>query len=312
MLFPDMDNPLIVIVGPTCVGKTEASIYLAEKLNGEIISADSRTFYRGMDIGTAKPTKAELNRVPHHLINVTNPDNTWNLAIFQQNAQAIIKEIHLRNHIPFLVGGTGQYIRSVAYNWSPPSIPPNPILRSALEKMVEVNGKELLHNALLLLDPEAALLIDSRNVRRTIRALEVIFSSGERFSSQRGKNISPYKLITIGLERPRVELYERIDLRIEKMFAEGFIKEVKTLLELGYSPELPSMSAIGYRECTKVVLGYISVEQAIEEIKKKTRIFVRRQANWFKPTDISIHWFNISEQNISDIEKFLRLFLKLI
>ncbi len=310
MLSPDMDNPLIVIVGPTCVGKTEVSIYLAETLNGEIISADSRTFYRGMDIGTAKPTKAELDRVQHHLINVTNPDDTWNLAIFQKNAQAAIEDIHKRNHIPFLVGGTGQYIRSVAYNWSPPSTPPNPILRNTLEKIAEINGKEFLHDALHKLDPEAASMIDSRNVRRTIRALEVIFSSGERFSSQRKKNISPYRLITIGLDRPRVELYERIDLRIEKMFADGLIYEVKTLLELGYSPELPSLSAIGYRECVKVIFGDVSVEQAIKDIKKKTRIFVRRQANWFKTTDTNIHWFNISEQKISDIKDLLMFFLK--
>ncbi|MFH2037871.1 MAG: tRNA (adenosine(37)-N6)-dimethylallyltransferase MiaA [Chloroflexota bacterium] len=304
-----MNNPLVAIVGPTCVGKTEVSISLAEKFNGEIISADSRTFYRGMDIGTAKPTKTDLDRVPHHLINVTDPDNTWNLAIFQKNALAAIKDIYLRNHIPFLVGGTGQYIRAVAYNWSPPSIPPNSILRISLEKMAELRGKEFLHNALHLLDPEAALTIDSRNVRRTIRALEVIFSSGEQYSSQRKRNISPYNLITIGLNRPRVELYERIDFRIEKMFADGFINEVKTLLEMGYSPDLPSMSAIGYRECARVVLGDISVEQAIEDIKKKTRIFVRRQANWFKPTDIKIHWFNTSEHKLSDIFVFLQLFL---
>ena len=310
MSSPEMDNPLIVIVGPTCVGKTEASINLAEKLNGEIVSADSRTFYKGMDIGTAKPTKEELDRVPHHLINVANPDDTWNLAIFQQKAKAAIADIHLRNKIPFLVGGTGQYIRSVAFNWSPPSISPNPVLRNTLEKMVEIQGKEFLHSALQLLDPDAAKIIDPRNVRRTIRALEVIFSSGVRFSSQRGDNISPYRLITIGLERPRVDLYERIDLRIEKMFAGGFINEVISLLELGYSPELPSMSAIGYRESAKVATGEISSEQAIEEIKRKTRIFVRRQANWFKPTDSSIHWFNISENNFSEIEGFLQEFLK--
>lgn len=307
----DMDNPLIVIVGPTCVGKTEASIYLAEKLNGEIVSADSRTFYKGMDIGTAKPTKEELDRVRHHLINVTNPDNTWNLALFQQNAQAAIAEIHSRNRIPFLVGGTGQYIRSVAYNWSPPSISPKPILRNTLEKMVESRGKEFLHSALQLLDPDAAKMIDPRNVRRTIRALEVIFSSGVRFSSQRKESTSPYRLITIGLERSRVDLYKRIDLRIEKMFTDGFINEVQSLIELGYSPDLPSMSAIGYRECAKAILGEITVEQAIEEIKKKTRIFVRRQANWFKPTDSYIHWFDISEKNYSDIEVILQLFLKI-
>lgn len=310
MLSHNMDCPLIVIVGPTCVGKTEASIYLAEKFNGEVISADSRTFYRGMDIGTAKPSKEEFDRVPHHLINVTNPDNTWNLAIFQQKAKVAIDEIYSRDHIPFLVGGTGQFIRSVAYNWSPPAISPKPILRNTLEKIGEIKGKEFLHSALHLLDPDAANMIDPRNVRRTIRALEVIFSSGKRFSSQRKENTSPYRLLIIGLERPRIDLYERIDMRIEKMFSDGFIDEVKSLLELGYSPELPAMSAIGYRECVKIISGEFTQEQAIEEIKKKTRIFVRRQANWFKPTDNNIHWFDISENNFSEIEKLLQLFQK--
>jgi tRNA dimethylallyltransferase len=310
MSSPEMDNPLVVIVGPTCVGKTEVSIHLAEKLNGEIVSADSRTFYRGMDIGTAKPTKEEQQRVPHHLVDVTSPDQTWNLAVFQQNAQAIIREIHLRNHLPFLVGGTGQYIRSVANNWSPPSISPDPGLRNALGILADEKGKEFLYKALILLDPEAAKIIDPRNVRRTIRALEVIYSSGMHFSSQRKKGVSPYRLITIGLTRPRVELYERIDRRIDGMFANGFVSEVKSLLDSGFSPDLPSLSAIGYRECANVVVGNITEEQAIEEMKRKTRIFVRRQSNWFKPTDPDIQWFNISEQPFSEIENYLRLYLK--
>jgi tRNA dimethylallyltransferase len=306
-----MDKPLIVIVGPTCVGKTEASIYIAEKLNGEIISADSRTFYRGMDIGTAKPSKDELKRVRHHLIDVADPDNTWNLAIFQQKAEAAIRDIHSRNHIPFLVGGTGQYIRSVAFNWSPPPISPDPRLRIALEKLGLERGKETLYRALLLLDPEAAKLIDFRNVRRTIRALEVILFTGVKFSIQRKKNLSPYKLIMIGLERPRVDLYERIDKRIEKMVSDGLIEEVKKLLGSGYSPDLPSMSAIGYRECAQVVAGNITIDQAIIEIKKKTRIFVRRQANWFKLSDSTIQWFNISEQSFPAIEEYIHQFLKI-
>jgi len=310
MWFHNMHNPLVVIVGPTCVGKTEASINLAEKLNGEVISADSRTFYKGIDIGTAKPGKEELDRVRHHLINVTNPDKPWNLAIFQQNAKAAILEIYSRNHIPFLVGGTGQFIRSVAYNWSPPAIPPKPILRNILEQLGEIKGKEFLHHALQVLDPDAARSIDPRNVRRTIRALEVIFSSGKRFSTQRTEDTSPYQLVIIGLQRSRNDLYERIDMRIEKMFKDGFTKEVKTLLELGYSPELPAMSAIGYRECAKIVLGEITEEEAIVEIKRKTRIFVRRQANWFKPTDRNIHWFDISGRNYSEIERLLQSFLK--
>jgi tRNA dimethylallyltransferase len=244
MLSPESDKHLVAIVGPTCVGKTETSIYLAEKFKGEIISADSRTFYIGMDIGTAKPQKEDLSRVPHHLINVTTPDNPWNLAIFQKYAKAAIAEVHSRNHVPFLVGGTGQYIRAVAYNWSPPSISPNPDLRNILEKLADDQGNDFLHSVLQLLDPEAAKNIDPRNIRRTIRALEVIFISGRQFSIQRRENTPSYKLITIGLERSREDLYKRIDMRIEKMFSDGFVNEVRTLLEQGYSSELPSMSAI--------------------------------------------------------------------
>lgn len=310
MLSPESDKPLVAIVGPTCVGKTETSIYLAEKFKGEIISADSRTFYIGMDIGTAKPSKEELARVPHHLINIAFPDNTLNLAIFQNNAKAAIAEVYSRNHIPFLVGGTGQYIRAVVYNWSPPSISPNPILREILEKLAENQGNDFLQNALQLLDPEAAKNIDPRNIRRTIRALEVIFISGRQFSIQRRENTPWYRLITIGLIRSREDLYKRIDMRIEKMFTEGFVDEVRILLEQGYSSELPSMSAIGYRECARVISGELSEKQAIEEIKRKTRIFVRRQANWFKPSDQNIHWFNISENNFSAIENYVEGFLK--
>jgi tRNA dimethylallyltransferase len=300
-----MGKPLIVILGPTCVGKTETSIFLAEKLDGEIISADSRTFYKAMDIGTAKPSKEEQLRIQHHLVDVADPNQTWNLAIFQQAARQVIQQIHLRGHIPFLVGGTGQYIRSVIYNWSLPAIFPDPRMRIILENFALAEGNESLHHALHILDPEAASLIDARNVRRTIRALEVIFTSGRQFSSLRSSNTSPYHLITIGLLRPRVELYERIDRRIDQMFANGFIKEVKSLIEAGYSPDLPSFSAIGYRECANVIAGHISKEQAITEIKRKTRIFVRRQANWFKVSDPGIHWFDLSESSFSDIEEFL-------
>ncbi len=185
--------PLILIVGPTAVGKTEIAIQLAEKMNGEIISADSRLFYRGMDIGTAKPTLEEQARVPHHLIDVANPDETWSLAQFQQSAQAIIADIHARGKLPFLVGGTGQYVRAVSEGWSPPEVKPDERLRGELEKMRQEKGNSWLHEKLGLLDPEAAEKIDPRNVRRTIRALEVILTTGRRFSSQRGQAESPYQ-----------------------------------------------------------------------------------------------------------------------
>ena len=297
--------PLILIVGPTAVGKTELAIQLAESLNGEIVSADSRLFYRGMNIGTAKPSQEEMNRIPHHLIDIVEPDETLSLAVFQQEAKRIITEIHTRGRLPFLVGGTGQYVRAVTQGWQPPEVVENPKMRDELEKTKEERGAEWLHAKLAYLDPESALKIDARNVRRTVRALEVILTTGRKFSEQRGQGEAPYRLITIGLTRPREELYQRVDERIEAMFSAGFVDEVQSLLERGYAPSLPSMSAIGYRECVSVVQGQLTTEQAKVEMKRATRVFVRRQANWFKESDPEIAWFRVKEGVVMEVEKYI-------
>ena len=298
--------PLILIVGPTAVGKTEISIQLAEGLNGEIVSADSRLFYRGMDIGTAKPSREEQARVPHHLIDVANPDEILSLAVFQQKAREAIADIHKRNKLPFLVGGTGQYIRAVTQGWSPPEVKPDEHLRNELVKMKEERGLFWLHEKLRGLDPAAAERIDPRNVRRTIRALEVIMTTGKKFSEQRGQGESPYRLIAIGLTRPREELYQRVDARVEAMYANGLMDEVKGLLARGYSPSLPTMSAIGYRECVQALEGKITVEEAKQLTRRATRVFVRRQANWFKESDPNILWFLVSDGIVDEIEKNIR------
>ena len=298
---------LILLVGPTAVGKTELSLQLAERLNGEIVSADSRLFYRGMDIGTAKPTAEERTRVPHHLIDVAEPDEIWSLAMFQQAATEIIADIHKRGKLPFLVGGTGQYIRAVTEGWTPPEVEPDPRLRDVLDELAKEGGIYWLYEGLKRIDPLAAEKIDPRNVRRTIRALEVILTTGRLFSNQRGRSNSPYNLLTIGLKRSREELYQRVDERIEAMFAAGFLDEVKGLLDEGYSPDLPTMSAIGYRECIQVVEGQLSVEQAKVEMRRATRILVRRQANWFKEDDPNIHWFDVGQENlVKMVEDFIK------
>ena len=306
--------PLILLVGPTAVGKTELAIQLAGRLNGEIVSADSRLFYRGMDIGTAKPTREEQARAPHHLIDIANPDETLSLAVFQEKAHETIAAIHKRGKLPFLVGGTGQYIRAVTEGWTPPEVVPDERLRNILEKlalshvegMKDEKGSNWLHDKLKMIDPDAAEKIDARNVRRTIRALEVILTTGRKFSEQRGQSESPYHLITVGLTRPRTELYERVDQRIETMFANGFVDEVKGLLEKGYSPTLPSMSAIGYRECVRLVKGELTEEQTKAEIRRATRIFVRRQANWFKESDPYIKWFHPNQEKVVEqIEQYI-------
>ncbi|MEN6411003.1 MAG: tRNA (adenosine(37)-N6)-dimethylallyltransferase MiaA [Anaerolineaceae bacterium] len=306
-----MDNrpPLIVILGPTAVGKTELSLRLAERFGGEIVSADSRLFYRGMDIGTAKPTLAERRRVPHHLIDVSNPDQTWSLSVFQAEAKQVIADIHARGKLPFLVGGTGQYITAVTDNWIPPAQAPDERLRKALEDWAAEVGKLGLYERLAVLDPEAAKKIDYHNVRRTIRALEVIFKTGKKFSEQRQKTSSPYRVLKLGLDRPRDELYQRVDARIAQMLADGFAGEVHKLLDAGYAANLPTMSAIGYREMCAYLQGTMSLDEAVAQMKRLTRVYVRRQGTWFKEDAADITWLvmsdQVEEEAVAKIQQFL-------
>jgi len=292
MLWPDLPAPLVVLVGPTAVGKTEFSLRLAERLDAEIVSADSRLFYRGMDIGTAKPSAEERRRVPHHLIDVADPDECWSLALFQRSAAQAIAGIHQRGRLPLLVGGTGQYVRAVIEGWEIPAQQPDAALRLVLERWAAEVGAPGLHRRLALLDPEAAAHIEVNNVRRTVRALEVIFRTGQRFSAQRRRQPRPYSVLQIGLKRPRPEVYARVDERIQAMLAAGFVDEVRALLERGYDPALPTLSAIGYGEMSAYVRGEMSLAQAVARMQQLTHQFVRRQANWFKEDDASIHWFD--------------------
>ena len=308
---PGSATSLVVILGPTAVGKTELALDLAERLNGEIISADSRLFYRGMDIGTAKPSQIELERVPHHLINITDPDNVISLARFQRLANGAIANIARRGRLPFLVGGTGQYIHAVIQGWSVPRVQPDPALRSALETWSGQIGAEGLHQRLSILDPQAAEAIDYRNLRRTIRALEVILSTGVKFSTQRQRGHSPYCALQIGLTRPRPELYARIDERVEAMMSAGLVDEVRFLFNNGYRPDLPPLSAIGYREIISHLEGMISLEEAIVKIKRASRVLVRRQANWFKNSDPDINWFEAGPDTAAQIMLLITSWLKL-
>jgi tRNA dimethylallyltransferase len=301
--------PLIVIVGPTAVGKTSLSIRLAKRLNAEIVSADSRQLYRKMDIGTAKPTKEEMGEIPHYLIDVADPDDTWSLALYQREAYKKINAIHTRGKLPFLVGGTGQYVRSIIEGWRIPPQKPDYEIRDALNLWAEDIGAEGLHEVLQKLDKEAAQKIDYRNLRRTVRALEVIFKTGERFSDLRKKQTCPYNPLIIGLMRPREELYQRVDLRIGQMLQAGLVEEVQGLLLAGYASDLPTMSAIGYAEIIQHLQGQITLEEAVRLIQRNTRIFVRRQANWFKPDDPRIKWFEIKNLIENDIEEWIRSFL---
>ncbi len=297
---------LLVIVGPTAVGKTSASIELAERLDGEIVSADSRLFYRGMDIGTAKPTSEEMAGIPHHLIDVADPDEIWSLAVYQREAYREIDSILKRGKLPILVGGTGQYIRAIIEGWQVPPSAPDTQLRDSLNQWADEIGAKALHERLSVLDPKAAEIIDYRNLRRTVRALEVILKTGERFSDMRRKQECRYRPIIIGLTRPRDALYQRVDQRIDSMLAQGLVEEVQGLLDQGYSPELPTMSAIGYGEIIQFLQGKMNLIEAVELIKRNTRIFVRRQANWFKPDDPRITWFDMGNEVVDKMESFIR------
>lgn len=299
-------SPLLVIVGPTAVGKTEIAIQLAERLGGEVVSADSRLFYLGMDIGTAKPTPEEQARAPHHLIDLSEPNEVWSLARFQNAARAVVQEIHARNRLPLLAGGTGQFVHAVIHGWELPEQEPDHRLRDVLERWAAEIGGDALHRRLAVVDPAAAGFIDARNVRRTIRALEVTLRTGRPFSEQRGKATSPYSLLMVGLRRPRPELYERVDARIEAMFAAGFVDEVRTLLEKGYDPGLPTMSAIGYREVVAYLRGEMSLEEAITQMKRNTRRYVRHQGAWFSQNDPNIHWFDVGPNTTEAILTLVR------
>lgn len=280
-----------MLLGQTAVGKTALSLKLAQELNGEIISADSRLFYRGMDIGTAKPTPAEQSRAPHHLIDLCQPDETITLGDYQRRAYQTIDYVLANGRLPILVGGTGQYVKAVVEGWGIPKVPPQPRLRAAL---AQLPGSELAR-WLAALDPEAAQKHDPRNLRRVIRALEVTLVAGRPISELQRKTPPPYRICQIGLNRPREELYLRIDARVEQMMQHGLLSELKKLRDAGYGRSLPSMSGLGYRQLWAYLEGEMELDEAVERIKFETHRFARHQANWFSQDDPSITWFGMKD-----------------
>ena len=277
--------PLIVILGPTAVGKTALAVEVAARYGGEIVSADSRHFYRGMDIGTAKPTPEERARAPHHLVDIADPDETISLGRYLRLARAAIARLAAQGKLPFLVGGTGQYIRALLEGWQVPEVPPQPELRAALEQV----ESEKLWGWLTALDPQAATIVDRRNRRRIIRALEVILVGGQPFSALRRREPPPYRTLLLGLRMERAALYARADRRVEAMFASGLEAEVRRLVEAGYDWSLPSMSALGYRQFRPWFAGEATLAEVEAAIKAETRTFIRRQWTWFRPLR-GVHW----------------------
>lgn len=294
-LAGNTQRPLVALLGPTAVGKTALSLSLAEAINGEIVSADSRLVYQGMDIGVAKPTPEEQARVPHHLLDIVTPAQTLSLAGFQAAAYRAIDAIHARGSIPLLVGGTGQYISAVVEGWGIPEVSPNTTLRAELETFAATEGVQALWNRLQAADPAAAAKIHPNNIRRVVRALEVYIETGIPISQLQRKTPPPYRILQIGLTRPKEDLHERIDQRIDAMLEAGLVDEVRTLLAAGYDRTYPAMSGLGYRQIIAWLEGETSYEAAIETLRSETRDFARRQKVWFRKYNRDAHWFDMTE-----------------
>lgn len=303
-------KPLLVILGPTAVGKTGLAIEIAQRIGGEIISADSRQIYRSMNIGTAKPTTEQQAAVQHHLIDVVHPDENLSLADYQKLARSAIDEVHSKDFVPMLVGGTGQYITALVEGWSIPQVPPDEALRAELENFAQQEGALALHNRLSALDPAAAANIDYRNVRRVIRALEVCLIAGEPISELQRKQAPDYDMKHIGLTMERDHLYHQADHRVDLMMQEGFLQEVADLLKAGYNRKLPSMSGLGYAELTAHILDNVPLEEAITRTKHNTHDFIRRQYTWFRGHDPGILWHNINNNSAEIIFDIVDMWLK--
>ncbi|MGB1251693.1 MAG: tRNA (adenosine(37)-N6)-dimethylallyltransferase MiaA [Candidatus Promineifilaceae bacterium] len=283
-------NKLLAIIGPTAIGKTSLSLEVANRVASEVLSADSRLFYRHMDIGTAKPLADERGDIPHHFIDIVEPDQTVTLGDYQDRCFARVDALHAAHKLPILVGGTGQYAWAVLEGWGIPRVPPHPALRSELEQRSSID----LHAELTTRDPVAAAKIHPNNVRRVIRALEVCIVTNRPISELQAKSPPPYDIKLIGLTTNRESLYQRIDDRVDQMMAAGFLDEMARLKALGFGRKLPSMSGLGYAQLWEYLDGELSLPDAVQRIKYETHRFVRHQYNWFKPDDQRINWFDIA------------------
>ena len=304
-----LKQPLVAVVGPTATGKSDLAIYLAREFDGEVISADSRQVYRHMDIGTAKLSREELALVPHHLIDIINPDEEFSLAQYKEMATGKIIDIHERGKLPILAGGSGQYVWALLEGWGIPKVEPDSELRKRLEERAAEGETDKLYLELEEVDPESARTIDPRNVRRVIRALEVSSQTGKPFSQLRTKNSPPYNNLIIGLTTERQELYRRIDRRVDLMIENGLIDEVKKLKNMGYGADIPAMSGIGYKQVVMYLDGELSLESAVYQIKTETHRLVRRQYNWFSLSDERIKWLDIQDDFKEEAMKLVAEFI---
>lgn len=278
-------QPLVILTGPTAVGKTALSIALAKAIGGEIVSADSMQVYRHMDIGSAKITREEMAGVPHHLIDVLEPTEAFNVVIFQKLAKEAMAGIYERGHIPILVGGTGFYIQAVLYDIDFTENDEDTSLRRKLEAFAEREGAEALYERLKAVDPASCESIHAHNVKRVIRALEFYEKTGQPISAHnevQRQNVSPYRFAYFVLNDRREEIYSRIELRVEQMVAAGLVEEVQRLKEMGCTKDMVSMQGLGYKEILRYLEGELTLEEAIYLIKRDTRHFAKRQLTWFR------------------------------
>jgi tRNA dimethylallyltransferase len=293
---------LLVLVGPTAVGKTKLSLHLALQYDCEIISGDSMQVYRGMDIGTAKATEEERRLVPHHLIDIHDPDYPFSVAEFQERARQLIVELNTRGKLPFIVGGTGLYVESVCYGYEFSKGGMDERFREQLREYALTHGEEALHQRLRTVDPETASRLHPNDQRRVIRALEIYHLTGKTMSEHLAgqKKQSPYELCIIGLTMERDLLYKRIEDRVDDMLEQGLVSEVQGLLDQGYSSDLVSMQGLGYKEIAGYLEGKYSLDEAVFLLKRNTRRFAKRQLSWFRHMK-DIEWVDVTDQeNFSD------------
>lgn len=308
-----MKKPLIILTGPTAVGKTKLSIALAKAVNGEIISADSMQVYQHMDIGTAKIMPEEMDGVPHHLVDVLSPMEDFNIVRFQQMAKQAMEEIYQKGKIPILVGGTGFYIQAVLYDIDFTESEEDSAYREELWEISRKEGEEALHQMLREVDPKAAEEIHPNNVKRVIRALEFYKSTGTPISEhneEQKKKESPYQFLYLVLNQDRAILYERIEKRIDQMLEQGLVEEVKTLKEMGCQKDMVSMRGLGYKEILAYLDGETSLEEAVDILKRDTRRFAKRQLTWFRrekePVWIEKGSYGSEEEILDEILSLLR------
>ncbi len=286
---------IVVVAGPTAVGKTALGIDLATEFNGEVVNADSRYLYRGFDIGVAKPDLTERRGIPHHLIDILPPDGAMNLAHYQDLALTAIAGVLDRSKLPILVGGTPLYVNAVVEGWQMPRVPPNPSLRAALAAEALTIGTDALAKRLREVDPAAADRC-GRNLRRIIRAIEVYEATGIPMSAQEGKGPPPFEALEIGLTKPRGALYRAIDDRVRDQIEQGLVREVRSLLESGVPESAPAMSSLGYRQLVPYLRGESSLEQAIERIRLDTHRYVRHQETWLR-RNARLIWFDVTSSD---------------